>query len=309
MDLDKWDLTVLNNLVKYRGIERDNFDFKGKDIIFAKQKNDLRLEHQLCAMANILTGILCLGVDDPVSETNPTSTFRPNGFRNQKNTEQETLNSINNFVVKVDPIPKVTSFVLPDEERDSFYVILKVKCLVNQRPYIIKDKGQIFVRIRDSTMPASRTTIANLFVNQLERRNSVRNLQVHCKLLRNEIIQTAKVIDTIDSNYTGIIPQLDLQSFKSAVSSAEWFLSERGILGQVNTTGPTVEGLYTNLHELNALKTTIDIFNNEQMNRPGRYTAFCTVFDKWKTHRNEFNYIIGSLDDIDQRCTRFIQSS
>jgi hypothetical protein len=80
MDLDKWDLTVLNNLVKYRGIERDNFDFKSKDIIFAKQKNDLRLEHHLCAMANILTGILCLGVDDPVSETNPTSTFRPNGF-------------------------------------------------------------------------------------------------------------------------------------------------------------------------------------------------------------------------------------
>lgn len=210
MDLDKWDLTVLNNLVKYRGIERDNFDFKSKDIIFAKQKNDLRLEHHLCAMANILTGILCLGVEDPVSETNPTSTFRPNGFRNQKNTEQETLNSINNFVVKVDPIPKVTSFVLPDEERDSFYVILKVEGLVNQRPYIIKDKGQIFVRIRDSTMPASRTTIANLFVNQLERRNSVRNLQVHCKLLRNELIQTAKVIDTIDSNYTGIIPQLDL---------------------------------------------------------------------------------------------------
>ena len=60
----------------------------------------------------------------------------------------------------------------------------------------------------------------------IERRNSVRKLQAHCKLLCNELKQTAEVIDTVNREYTGIIPPLDLQSFKDPVASAEWFLNE-----------------------------------------------------------------------------------
>jgi hypothetical protein len=302
MDLEEWRMNgvnLLKELVKHQDIERDNFDFKSTKLN--------KLDEVLCAMANTTTGILCLGVDNPTSETNPNSTFRPDGFR--KNTKDETLNSINNFVVKVDPIPIVNHCTFDDEAGDSFYVILKVQGLINQRPYMIKGKGQIWVRIGASTMPATRTTIATLFVNQLERRNSVRKLQVHCRLLRSQLIQTAQVIDGVNREYTDIIPPLDLQPFKDAVSSAEWFLSEQNLLGQVNTTGPTVGGLYTNLHEFNALNTTIDIFNNEQMNRGGRYAAFSTVFDRWKTDRNEFKEIVLSLEDIVKRCDKFLQSS
>ena len=84
MDLEEWrtkELCLLNELIKYRDIERDNFDFKSKDIVFGKKGDKERLEHHLCAMANTITGILCLGIDDPVSHTNPNFTFRPNGFR------------------------------------------------------------------------------------------------------------------------------------------------------------------------------------------------------------------------------------
>ena len=116
------------------------------------------------------------------------------------------------------------------------------------------------------------------------------------------------VIYTVNREYTGIIPPLDLQSFKNAVSSAEWFLSEKGLFGQVNT-GSTVGGLYTNFHEFNILNTTIHIFNNEQMNRGGRYAAFSQVFDKWKTGRIEFNGIISSLDNIVQKCEKFLQTN
>ncbi len=173
----------------------------------------------------------------------------------------------------------------------------------------IKDTAQIFVRVGGSTRPASRATIANLFVNLFERRNSIRKLQVHCILLRNELILTAQVIDTVDSNYTGIIPLLDLQAFKDATLSAEWFLREQNLLGDVSITGTITGGLYNNIHELNILNTTIDVINKEQMNRGGRYTNFSLVLDKWKPHRNEFKNIIGSLEDIIKRCTKFLQSS
>lgn len=33
--------------------------------------------------------------------------------------------------------------------------------------------------------------------------SSIRKLRVHCDLLRNELILTAQVIDTVDNNHTG----------------------------------------------------------------------------------------------------------
>jgi predicted HTH transcriptional regulator len=92
MDLEEWgDITILNNLVKHRGIERENFDFKSKDIVFGRKVEKERLESQLCAMANTNTGILCLGVDN-VKSTSPTAEFKPNGFR--IGTEEEIKKSI-----------------------------------------------------------------------------------------------------------------------------------------------------------------------------------------------------------------------
>jgi hypothetical protein len=122
----------------------------------------------------------------------------------------------------------------------------------------------------------------------LERSNSIRKLQVHCRLLRDELILTAGTIDIVDRNYARIIPLLDLRGFKDAVLSAEWFLSDQNLLGQINVSGTVNEGLYTDIHEFNVLNTTIDNFNREQMNRGRRYDMFSIVLDKWKTHRNEF---------------------
>jgi hypothetical protein len=140
-------------------------------------------------------------------------------------------------------------------------------------------------------------------------RDNVRKLQVHCSLLRSELILITHEIDKVDNNYTGIIPLLDLQAFRDASLSAEWFLSEQNLLGSVDRTGTTTGGLYTNIHELNILSTTIDCFNKEQMNRGGRYTSFGQVLDKLKPHRNEFKSIVISLEDIVQRCAKFLQSS
>ena len=147
-------------------------------------------------------------------------------------------------------------------------------------------------------------------MNLIERRNSINRLRVHCSLLRHELISITQIVDTVDNSYTGIIPLLDLHAFKDAVLSAEWFLSEQHLLGDIDSTGKTITGgLYNNIHELNILNTTIDGFNKEQMNRAARYAIFSLVLDKWKPHRNEFKDIIGSLEDIIKRCTNFLQSN
>lgn len=296
IELDGWNMTVLDTLLKYKDIERDHFDFKGKILS--------ELDNHVCAMANTITGILCLGIKDPAS-TSPSVVFTKDGFRTGK--EDETLNLINNFVAKVDPIPRVTNKVLNDQNGKHFYVILKVEGSASQRPYMVKDSGQIFVRIGGSTRPASRTTIANLFINLLERRNSILKLQSHSSLLRSELILTSEVISTINE-YLGTIPLLDLKAFKDAVLSAEWFLRDQNLLGQVEVSN-TQGGLYTNIHELDVLNTTIDILNKEQMNRYSRFQMSKPVLDKWKSNRIEFRNIILFLNDIIRRCDTFLQSN
>jgi hypothetical protein len=52
LELEEWNMGVLDSLLKYREIERDSFDFKGRKL------NEL--ETHLCAMANTVTGILAL---------------------------------------------------------------------------------------------------------------------------------------------------------------------------------------------------------------------------------------------------------
>jgi Schlafen, AlbA_2 len=296
MGLEEWNMDVLDDLLQYREIERDNFDFKSKEL------GDI--DEDVCALANTITGVLCLGIKDPRS-TSPNAVFTKDGFR--VGTEDARIASIMNYVAKVEPIPRVTYLVLADPDKQHYYVILKVEGSEYERPYMVKDTGTIFVRIGGSTRPASRTTIANLFINLLERRNSVRKLRSHCSLLRNELILTSEVISTVDENYLGIIPLLDLNAFKDAVLSAEWFLSDQDILGQVNLSGSTIGGMYVNLQELNVLNTTIDVLNKEQMNRPVRYQMSKPVLDKWKDNRNEFKNIIHFLEDIVRRCGEFLQ--
>jgi len=297
MELEEWNMKVLEDLLIYRDIERDSFDFKSKD-------NNLKgLDTHVCAMANTITGVLCLGIKDPQSK-NQTAVFTKDGFlRGEENTWQ---NMINNYATKVDPIPKVTQKSLHEPYNRHFYVVLKVEGSVFQRPYIIKDTGQIFVRIGGSTRPASRTTIANLFVNLLERRHIILKLQSHCRLLRNDLILMAETLPSVDEGYIGIIPQLDLGAFKDAVVSAEWFLRDENILGEVNIDS-YIGGVYTNLQELNALTTTIDIINKGELNRSVRYQQCKLVLERWKVNHNHFKGIIMDLEDIIARCNRFLQ--
>jgi hypothetical protein len=296
MKLDGWNMDVLNNLLLYREIEREWFDFKNKEL-------DQELEKHVCAMANTITGILCLGIKDPNSKS-PTTIFKKDGFR--IGAEDVTLHTIMSHVTMVEPIPSVTNLVLNDLDGKHFYVILKVEGSIFQRPYMIKDRGQIFVRIGSSSSPASRTTIVNLFMNQLERRHTVLKLQSHCSLLRSELIQISEVITTIDESYLGVIPALDLNAFKDAVLSAEWFLRDENILGQVNI-GNSTGGVYTNIQELNVLSTTINILNKGEMNRASRYQHSKQILDKWKDYRTDFKNFILFLNDIIQRCGKYLQ--
>lgn len=56
MELEDWNMVVLDSLLKYRDIERDNFDSKGRKLVARQSRSrKQRLETHLCAMANTVT--------------------------------------------------------------------------------------------------------------------------------------------------------------------------------------------------------------------------------------------------------------
>ena len=295
-------MPVLNNLLKYKDIERDSFDFKSKDL------GDLTLA--VCAMANNITGILCLGVKDPESDR-PIDVFRKDGYRN--GTQDDTLHSIYQYVAKVDPLPKVSYKILVDEAEDNhFYVILNVEGRESQRPYIIKDKGQIYVRIGSSSTPASRTTIANLFINMLERKNSVIKLRASCRDLIEQIRYTSKDIETVDPREgSNVIKPLNLFFLQNSVLNAEWFFLKNDLFGGHINENSNVEGYYSFYDKLERLNLAINTFNqaidpfNIEFFLKQRHDIKNDKMKYWNPLGSDTTNAISFLDHIIALCNEF----
>lgn len=100
---------------------------------------------------------------------------------------------------------------------------------------------------------------------------------------------------------TRIVPPIDLQSLKSAVSSNEWLLSQKGLLGghEGSNHKSQVLGAYYHLRELDILNRHLDIYNTqhstgtkEQLKRDLCEKQF------WCTGRQKVKDTISFLDGL-----------
>ena len=84
-NIKDWDLNTINELIKLRDIESEDFDFKGTDM-----KN---LANHLCAFANTHGGYLVLGIDEE-KNNDVLMGFKKTGFKTEK--EDHIKNEIRN---------------------------------------------------------------------------------------------------------------------------------------------------------------------------------------------------------------------
>lgn len=222
-DLGKWDLALIDQLIAYPDIESEMFDFKGARL------SELKI--RICAMANTSGGILALGIEEPATRG---QAFVKSGFDPAR--KNAILSDIGNYTHKVEPHPK-TEIREIDDINGRFYVIMKVEKRISDVPYAIKDKGQFYVRVGASSRPASRNIVLNLFSRLREKMHDVERLRSSCLATRNSFIQTNQIITAVSNDSSNRIPPLDLSFLKSATIQAEWFLPEKGILGEIDKNG------------------------------------------------------------------------
>lgn len=111
-------------------------------------------------MANTSGGFLILGINEVKSQDGKKIIkFEKSGFSDG---EQDNLrNTIGNNIFNIEPTPKIEVKHLLEDHH--FYSVIEIKNEISKKPYFIKDRGQCYVRIENSTRPAPRSTILNLF--------------------------------------------------------------------------------------------------------------------------------------------------
>ncbi len=290
--LEDWNIEILNELVKYKDIESETFDFKGVEI------NQLYLH--ICAMANTSGGFIVLGVDEVKGKDGKTLVgFRKVGFKHGR--EDHVGLQIGNNVFKIDPNPKVSLTHILDKN-GKFYTVLKTENEISKKPYFIKDTAQCYVRVGNSSRPASRSVVLNLFTNLIENRGSVERLRVATSLLKESLLHVSDDLGNIGASFRPKIAPLDLTFIRSAVLSSEWFLIENDLLGKHIPQGLRV-GINSVLHDLDTLNTYINAYNNRPELEKFGFEGF---FDGWKTGRNDLIKTVEFLDKIIKASSEFL---
>jgi hypothetical protein len=120
-----------------------------------------------------------------------------------------------------------------------------------------------YVRIGNSSKPASRTTVLNLFSDYREKKASVEGLRITATFAKESLISISN--DLKEAGDTRMIPPIDLQSLKNAILSNEWLLSQKRLLGghKGNDYKSQELGAYYHLRELEILNMYLDIYNTQ----------------------------------------------
>lgn len=247
-EIEDWNFNTINELIKLKDIESENFDFKG-----TKTKE---LAKHLCAFANTKGGFLVLGIDEKVNGEIKIG-FEKNGFN--KGREDHVKNDIRNHQVQIEPIPDIQIKIIPEGEK--FFTVIQIEYNKFKKPYMLKEKGSCFVRIGGSTTPASRSTIIELsgdvrnFVQDLE------NLKASLIILREDFILTIGKFRYISPAAPNRLAKLDLSLVRSNIVKCQSFLIEKNLLGRL-TKVKIEEQITIILHTLDTLNSYIDGFSN-----------------------------------------------
>ena len=250
-NLQDWNLETIDNLIKFRDAESENLDFKEEIADLTKH---------ISAFANTTGGFLILGIS-PIKDTlNKTiSGYKKIGFKIGK--EDEIGLEISNGCFSISPIPAYEIKHISDDS--VFYSIIKIRNEISKKPFFIKNKAQCFIRIDNSSRPAPRSTIMNLFGTSIEYRKNIQNLQSACILLKESLSWTINYLEGISINDPTRPAPIDLTIFRNSLLSAMEFVTENDLLGYRNKT--TIHtGVTTVIDTLEQLNAQLHVYNTTE---------------------------------------------
>ena len=252
-NMSDWNLDTINKLIQFRDAESENLDFK--EIVTDISK-------EICAFANTTGGFLVFGIAPDKNSTRKTiSGYKKIGFKKGK--EDEIGLEISNQCFLISPVP---SYEIKHIQDDSvFYVVIKIPNEISKKPFIIKNKGQCFIRVDSSSCPAPRSTIMNLFGASIDYRKNIQNLQSSCILLKGSLSHTTSYLERISISEQTRPAPVDLTFLKSSLLSNMGFVSENNLLGY-RTENPIQKGITSVINTIEQLNVQLYVYNITENN-------------------------------------------
>jgi hypothetical protein len=313
--LEDYNISVINSLVGKRYIESETFDFKGK-----KAAKGSELSKDFCAMANTRGGIIVLGIKE-VKNNGFLERFMKEGFRTNVDDEDKVKQFFGNNMHEVEPTPRIDcNPVYEQDDSSTYYMVIRIDGKEINRPYFLRSTGQCYVRIGNSSKPASRSVILNLFSGFIERRRSARSLLAYTEILKEALIYVSKNLEQVnksgDSRYK--IAPLDLIMFRTAVAETFWLLSENDLMGRHISLGPgdkynfvsSIGGINFLLGDMELLNYYINSYNLESnMDEKAKIIEYIGDKRFWKPNRSKINEALGYCDRIIQVANDFLSKN
>lgn len=251
--LDEWEISTINELVKYTSVESETLDLKS-------EINELQIH--ISAMANSSGGFLILGIREVKSEDGKVILrYEKIGFKNKA--REFIGQQIGNSIFEIDPAPIVKTKYISDG--DKFYPVIKIENEISKKAYAIKNKGQFYIRIDSSTRPASRSAILNLFGASLEQIKTIKNLQAITSITKEELEKTINHIRGSNPSITSKASLVDLTFLRNSINLAYWFLIENNLIR--NQSQDNFIFVIHTIEWLNAKIQSFNISDNESYKR------------------------------------------
>ncbi len=256
-------------------------------------------------MANTSGGYIVLGIDEQKAPDGKIIKFIKKGF--EPGDEEKINQSVANNIHNVEPMPNIQPPMMVYEQGGkNFYSVLKINSVDIRKPYFTKNRCQCYVRVGNTSKPASRTFVLNLLSDFKERKNSVIKLRQATNFVKESLMFTSTELESVDPSGIGKIMTVDLSIFKDSVSTTEWLLSEEG--GHVNDNFDSFQGgIYSNLRKLESLNLYIDAYNNEIcQNMKEKIKQYLCDTQFWCPGRQQISQMILFLDGINKIAQEYL---
>lgn len=286
--LKEWDIHVIDSLTLILSIEGENFDFKGHD--FNKRNDELYVE--LCSMSNSLGGYIVLGIEECKA---------PNGF--DQGQEDKINQSISNSCYNVEPTPSIQVEMVYEDDRSIFFPVIQIHNIEVHKPHFTKNRCQCYIRVGNSSKPASTTMVLNLLTDFKARRDNVQRLISTTKFVEESLMFMSSQLESINPSTIERITPIDLSNFRDSISLTEWLISDQ-MGGHIDSNKDNrfysyKGGIYSNLRQLESLNLYINTYNNEIcQSRKEEIKQYLCATQFWCPKRQGIDQMLWFLDGI-----------
>ena len=173
-----------------------------------------------------------------------------------------------------------------------------------KKPFILKNRGQCFIRVDTASCPAPRSTIMNLFGASIESRKNIQSLQSACIILKESLSLTISYLGKIGIFDPTRPAPVDLTILKSSLLTTVGFVSENDLLGYQTNTASHL-GITTVINTIEQLNAQLYAYNTTR-DPNVKKSVKDMVFTEHKVLAKDLQQIPEFLDKVISKTEKFL---